>query len=127
MLFCGSVKEVCTLCFEFCQLNVFRIVMASCITSTLCCNPFNKSGHNSMRNDINILLRMTEKLPQLNTDHKVCDKYHKKISKLSMMDQIDKNMIVTMTRLRILPRSVQWSPQMKVCYQLLTHPSDRKD
>jgi hypothetical protein len=53
--------------------------MASHITSALCCNPFNESGRHNVRN---ILPWMTEKLPQLNSDHKVCDKCHKKISKL---------------------------------------------
>jgi hypothetical protein len=42
-------------------------------------NLFNESGHNNVRN---ILPWMTEKLPQLNTDHKVCDKCREKISKL---------------------------------------------
>jgi hypothetical protein len=57
--------------------------MASRITSALCCNPFNESGHNNVRNNLrNILPWMTEKLPQLNSDHKVCDKCQKKIPKL---------------------------------------------
>jgi hypothetical protein len=57
--------------------------MASHITSALCCNPFDESGHNNVRNNLgNILPWMTEKLPQLNNDHKVCDKCHKKITKL---------------------------------------------
>jgi hypothetical protein len=56
--------------------------MASQITSALCCNPFDESGHNDVRKNLrNILRWMTEKLPQLNSD-KVCDKCHKKISKL---------------------------------------------
>jgi hypothetical protein len=56
--------------------------MASHVTSALCSNPFNESGHNNVRNNLrNILTWMTEKLPQLNNDHKVCDKCHK-ISKL---------------------------------------------
>jgi hypothetical protein len=57
--------------------------MASRITSALRCNPFNESGHNNVRNNLrNILPSMTEKLPQLNSDDKVCDKCRKKISKL---------------------------------------------
>jgi hypothetical protein len=57
--------------------------MASHIISAFCCNPFNLSGHNNVRNNLrNILPWMTEKLPQSNTDHKLCDKCHKKISKL---------------------------------------------
>jgi hypothetical protein len=57
--------------------------MASCITSVLCCNPFNESGHNNARNNLrNRLPWKTEKLPQLDSDHKVCDKCRKKISKL---------------------------------------------
>jgi hypothetical protein len=57
--------------------------MASRITSALCCNPFNESGYNNVRKNLrNILPWVTEKLSQLNGDHKVCDKCHKKISKL---------------------------------------------
>jgi hypothetical protein len=62
---------------------VFTTIIASRITSALCCNPFDESGHNDVRNNLrNILPWMTEKLPQLNSDHKVCDKHCKKISKL---------------------------------------------
>jgi hypothetical protein len=62
---------------------VFTIILASCITSALYCNPFNESVHNNVRNNLrNILPWTTEKLPQLNSEHKVCDKCHKKISKL---------------------------------------------
>jgi hypothetical protein len=57
--------------------------MASRITSAQCCNPFDESGHNNVRNNLrNILPWITEKLPHLNSDHKVCDKCRKKISKL---------------------------------------------
>jgi hypothetical protein len=57
--------------------------MASHITSALCCNTFNESGHNNVRKNLrNILPWMSDKLPQLNSDHKVCDKCCKKISKL---------------------------------------------
>jgi hypothetical protein len=57
--------------------------MASRITSSLFCNPFDESGHNNVRNNLrNILPWMTEKLPQLNCDRKECDKCRKNISKL---------------------------------------------
>jgi hypothetical protein len=57
--------------------------MASRITSALCRNPFEESGLNNVRNNLrNILPWMTEKLSQLNSDHKMCDKCCKKISKL---------------------------------------------
>jgi hypothetical protein len=42
-----------------------------------------KSGHNDVRNNLrNICPCMTKKHPQLNSDHKVCDNCHTKISKL---------------------------------------------
>jgi hypothetical protein len=56
--------------------------MAPHVSSALCCNPFHESGHNVRNKLRNILPWMTEKLPQLNSDHKVCDKDRKKISKL---------------------------------------------
>jgi hypothetical protein len=57
--------------------------MASYITSALCCKPFYESGRNNVRNNLrNMLPWITENLPQLNNDHKVCDKCHKKILKL---------------------------------------------
>jgi hypothetical protein len=57
--------------------------MASRITRALCCNPFDESGHNNVKNNLrNILPWMTEKLSQLNSDNKVSDKCHKKILKL---------------------------------------------
>jgi hypothetical protein len=66
--------------------QVFKIIMAFCITSALRCNPFNESEHNNVRNNLRIILPwMTEKLFQLNTDHKVCNKCNKKISKLKKM------------------------------------------
>jgi putative component of membrane protein insertase Oxa1/YidC/SpoIIIJ protein YidD len=47
--------------------------MTSRIISALCCNPFNESGHNNVRKNLrNIHPWMTEKLPQLGSDHKVC-------------------------------------------------------
>jgi hypothetical protein len=95
--------------FKFCRLSMFTIIMVSHITSTLCCNPFNESGPNNIRNNlINILLWMKEKYPQLNSDHKVCDKCHKKISQLKC-DASNKNMM-TAIRLNSLPRTLQCNP-----------------
>jgi hypothetical protein len=51
------------------------IIMASRITCALGCNPFHESVHN-------MLSWMTEKLPQLNSDHKVHDRCFKKIPEL---------------------------------------------
>jgi hypothetical protein len=45
--------------------------MAFHISSALCCNPFNGSGI-IMSEIRNTLPWLAEKLPQLNTDHKVC-------------------------------------------------------
>jgi hypothetical protein len=57
--------------------------MALLITGALCCNPFNVSEHKNIRNNLrNLLSWMTEKCHQLNSDCKVCDRSHKKISKL---------------------------------------------
>jgi hypothetical protein len=58
---------------------VFTIIVASCTISAFCCNPFNESGRNNVRNNLsNIHPWMTGKLPQLNSDYKVCDKCHHK-------------------------------------------------
>jgi hypothetical protein len=109
---------------------VFTIIVAPCITSALSCNPLNENGHNSVRNNLrNILPWMTEKLPQLNSDHKVCDKCHKKISKLkcdtsnkqkyddsdSESDEIEQ--FAKITAMQSLNESLQ----------LVSHTSNRKD
>jgi hypothetical protein len=57
--------------------------MVYCITSVLFCNPFNEHGHDISNKLKNLLPWMAETLPQLNSDHKVCDKRHNKISKIS--------------------------------------------
>jgi hypothetical protein len=57
--------------------------MAFLVTGALCCNPFNVSEHKNVRNNLrNILSWMTEKCHQLNSDCKVCDRHHEKISRL---------------------------------------------
>jgi hypothetical protein len=62
---------------------VFTIIIVSCITNGLCCNPFSESGYNNVRNNLRIIVPwMAEELPHLNSDHKICDKCHKKVSKL---------------------------------------------
>jgi hypothetical protein len=49
----------------------------------ICHNPFDESVCNNARSSLgNRYPRITEELLQLNTDHKMCDKYHKKISNL---------------------------------------------
>jgi hypothetical protein len=70
---------------------------------------------------------MTEKLPQLNSDHKVCDKCHKKIQKLkcdasnkqddddSDSDEIEQ--FDNITAMQSLNESLQ----------MVSHPSNRKD
>jgi hypothetical protein len=55
--------------------------MAPHTTNPLQCNPLIESGHNVRNNLPNILPWMTEKLSQLNSEHEVCDKRHKKIPK----------------------------------------------
>jgi hypothetical protein len=58
--------------------------MAFLVTGALCCNPSNVSEHKNVKNNLrNILSWMTEKCHQLNSDCKVCDRHHGKISKLS--------------------------------------------
>jgi hypothetical protein len=57
--------------------------MVFLVTGALCCNPFNVSEHKNVRNNLRqILSWMTEKCHQLNSDSKVCDRCHEKISKL---------------------------------------------
>jgi hypothetical protein len=64
-------------------IDLFAIIMASCVTGAFCCDPFNKSGHNNTRNNIrNIHSWMTEKLHHLSSDHKVCDNCLENVSEL---------------------------------------------
>jgi uncharacterized protein YabN with tetrapyrrole methylase and pyrophosphatase domain len=107
---------------------VFTITVASCITSALSCNPFNENGHHNVRNNLrNILPWMTEKLPQLNSDHKACDKCHKKISKLKCDasnkqkdDDSDSNEIEQFAKITAMQ-------SLNESLQLASHPSIRKD
>jgi hypothetical protein len=70
---------------------------------------------------------MTEKLPQLNSDHKVCDKCPKKISKLKCDasnkqkdDDSDSDEVEQFAKITAV------QSLMKVCYRLVSHPSKRK-
>jgi hypothetical protein len=63
-------------------IDLFAIFRALCVTGASFCDPFNKSGCNTTNNIRKILSWMIEKLPQLNSDHKVCDRCCKNISEL---------------------------------------------
>jgi hypothetical protein len=70
---------------------VFIIIVASCITSAFCCNPFGESGHKNNRN----------LLPCIYGDYEVCDKCCKRISKLKC-DVSDKQKDVAFEVLTVL-------------------------
>jgi hypothetical protein len=68
-------------------------VMATHVTSALCCDPFTHlmTQHNVRKNLNNLLPWMTGKLLQLSRTHKVCDKCCKMILKLKCVASSKQN------------------------------------
>jgi hypothetical protein len=101
--------------------------LASLITSGLCCNSFNESRCYNARNNLrNILLWIIDKLPWLNSEHKICENCHKKIPRLKC-DASNKQRNDDIDRFEHFAKITVMQSLMNVFNWLANHPSKQKD